>query len=685
MNLRISTIILLMFLLFMVGCSKGGISPIVPSNNESTENSITDLRQLSVNQELEENYWSNPLMVENEIWASHFNQNGTLHRAIGPGINASNPLEFVNSHPEIFQVDPMDLVVMKDEIHAGIRYLIYNQTYNGLLVAKSRVDFRYAKSGKLVMIGSDVFPMLDLSTTPAISDSTAYQILVNDVNESVAPELERVELVVYPVPETGALAWRIDAGDWRMYINAIDGSILERIHNEWTYTYYAHTNNNVKMTSPLDTQVQVPGSYTQVEYRSGTGWGSQRYGYGYADIMGDSVFVSTKSSVYEICKFYSPYVDIAKGGLFGSDSSIVKQVTDGNHSTFNWTDNESILSERMVFYHVNRGRDYLKNIDPTNNTLDFRVTANVDQSALCNASAGENTMNFYKSDGVCADTGHVPDVILHEYGHVFTFQQYSQDCPYDMHEGCSDYWGCTITDQPDVGNDIEGAGTNFRSMLNNRRYPATECGGESHCLGEIIAGALWDVRQVVGRQYCDYLFVYSRYGEPLLFQDFPPEMLILDDDNDNPLDGTANYNAIKYGFQEHHGVAVPAPPNPLTHNIAVDLWPAKPPVELNAATGGSFNYNVRLTNLETSSNVTAHVWAEIYVPWLGGYYGPILPPGITIRPPLYIMMTPGQTLQVPLTQLIPGGLPTDTYVYHVKVGTHGGPLMDDAWFDVTLK
>ncbi|MFH1514972.1 MAG: hypothetical protein ABIG42_05875, partial [bacterium] len=155
---RIKLLFLFIVLFGLTGCSKNSINPIVPENGNSRQFTSDDLRSLSIDQTDPENYWSVPLNVDGQTWASHYNENGTLHRAIGPAVDAPDPMLFIQQHPDIFLVSPENLIVMKDEIHDGIRYLIFNQTYNGILVAKSRVDFRYARSGKLVMIGSDIFP-----------------------------------------------------------------------------------------------------------------------------------------------------------------------------------------------------------------------------------------------------------------------------------------------------------------------------------------------------------------------------------------------------------------------------------------------------------------------------------------------------------------------------------------------
>ncbi|MCD6217610.1 hypothetical protein J7L05_07095 [bacterium] len=82
MKLRIIFTTLSIIFVFLMGCSTRGNKPITPSGENSNQFTIDDLRSLAVDQTEPGNYWSVPLNVDGEIWASHYNENGTLHRAI---------------------------------------------------------------------------------------------------------------------------------------------------------------------------------------------------------------------------------------------------------------------------------------------------------------------------------------------------------------------------------------------------------------------------------------------------------------------------------------------------------------------------------------------------------------------------------------------------------------------------
>ncbi len=54
---------------------------------------------------------------------------------------------------------------------------------------------------------------------------------------------------------------------------------------------------------------------------------------------------------------------------------------------------------------------------PSNSWLNAKLTANVNLNQTCNAYWNGSTINFFRSGGGCANTGELPGVSLHEYGH----------------------------------------------------------------------------------------------------------------------------------------------------------------------------------------------------------------------------------------------------------------------------
>ena len=156
------------------------------------------------------------------------------------------------------------------------------------------------------------------------------------------------------------------------------------------------------------------------------------------------------------------------------------------------------------------------------------------------------------------------DVVYHEYGHglaQFIYDPYTP--PYSssgLSEGCADYWGITITNNPCLGNGFFGNGTCLRHGDNTLQYPASSCGGEVHCLGEYIMGALWKMRENLialhgyenGVNISDDIFYWAQTGRPNNDMDFLTEILLADDNDGSIQNGTPNYMPICAGFEAHN-------------------------------------------------------------------------------------------------------------------------------------
>ncbi|TKJ36829.1 hypothetical protein CEE37_14685 [candidate division LCP-89 bacterium B3_LCP] len=107
-----------------------------------------------------------------------------------------------------------------------------------------------------------------------------------------------------------------------------------------------------------------------------------------------------------------------------------------------------------------------------------------------------------------------------------------------------------------------------------------------------------------------------------------------------------------------------------TSPVTVTLTPFNPPVTVPAS-GGSFDFNIAVTNNEASPS-TFDVWIMVELP-NGFWYGPVLGP-INLTIPASV------SLDRDRTQDIPGNAPTGTYLYEARVGEYPGVVWDDNSF-----
>jgi len=688
----IYSFITFIFISLLVGCSgtNGSISPVVPDETTPLAERVP---QANVNPPVSDDFWHATITMGGKLWIANVNPNGTIHRAIGPGVKeSSDPFEVIKNHPELFYFDPDNFKLEFDEVHAGLRYVILRQLYKGIWVWPSRVDLRYGRGGSLVQVGADVYPDININTEPSLGETTATNIVLNDVGPN--EPFENNQLVVFASSGLYNLAYMVDAGNWRIWVDANSGEILKREHHLWE-AYTGHVHTLASQADPL--QPEIPYFCTDLGMRLRTSDSSTfpPYAYPITDLNGDYYYDDggAHSQLHHDVRFYGPFINVNNSQGFPNNEAVIKRwVNDNEPQDWYFDNSHSIRSERTGWVWTHATVHFLKSIEPTYDGLDSgdgiyaRTACNVNEDPMCNAMADETSMYFFQPADGCLDTGTVPDVIVHEFAHVNTFSQFGNDQPpLMMHEGMSDILANLMIENHFIGYNIAGEGTYFRDSKNTMKWPANECDGEDHCLGQLLAGAFWDMYEVLGKDYVGYLYHFSRYGHPQSFAEMAAEVVLVDDDDDDPLNGTPNYDLIYKCFKTNHNIAVPAAPNQPTSAISIDVVPASPQVHIGQS-GGNFFFDLKITNHDATPT-TFQIWAAIQAP-AGWFYGPILPPAVTRKNPLTLTFQPEQTLQIHLRQSVPPFMPKGTWKYHIRVGQFvdhvHDVLMDDGWFDVYI-
>jgi hypothetical protein len=483
-------------------------------------------------------------------------------------LEAHAPLWAGDEHPGAF-----DLALVKSHRVGATWFLVFQQRHLGAEVEGGRVDLRVRDDGALVLLGSDWLPGVDVDPRGG-----RIPLGVNDARARLANGFDAArdhalggERVILPWPlADGGVAYRLvdrvrhrvedPPALWRSYVDANTGEVLAR-ENELRYdTLVGQVTAKVHPATPTDPLATFP--------------------------LRDNVVGSSLDSVYTNASGRYALPNISAGtpirnGLRGPYAEIVRSVPGAPVQLFNAPANDTLnflwqfpqadSSEADAFYHVHVVRQYLRKIEPAFNALDYRVPVTVNIPSLCNAFWDGVGVNFFRwgiqGNGVaCANTGMIADVIYHEYGHGRTQEVWAPLSPSGaMHEGLSDYLAATITNQPIIGRGFFGPGTSLRSTQNTQLVNAPSCAGEVHCVGNAISGSLWDLRRnliaagpdsATAIALADSLFHFAGYGGAPWHDDYALDLLVVDDNDGNLLNGTPHYGAIRAAFTGH-GIAIP--------------------------------------------------------------------------------------------------------------------------------
>jgi hypothetical protein len=236
----------------------------------------------------------------------------------------------------------------------------------------------------------------------------------------------------------------------------------------------------------------------------------------------------------------------------GSDAA-VSVAASGATQDLLWDNAVSQDRERDVWVGLNTVHARMKQIEAGWSDLDYPLPVFVG-IPFCNAYWAGSQIVMGSGGPGCADLSLWLPVMYHEYGHGVTDFLYEPvaDPPSSMHEAFSDYIASTITDDPRVGPEIVGPGTQFRTIDNKLRVPE-DLSGEVHHDGAILAAGLWDMRRnlLPNVALADSLFHFARYGFPMSFEDYFLEILTVDDDDANLGNGTPHIIEIQSAFGEH--------------------------------------------------------------------------------------------------------------------------------------
>jgi hypothetical protein len=445
---------------------------------------------------------------------------------------------FVAEHGALLGVANDELVLdlgRSGRVADYLWYVDFDVVRDGLEIEGSRVVFR-VNNGNLVQVGTENVPppgaklpatRLDRAAalaalrTHVVDFDSAWDTLLDPGTLRLLPAAPSVDAVRGEIPFAAGLelvkVWEIrfrregDAGTWRARIDAETGELLDfRDTNE-----YGVVTGGVRNGDDLPPDTILPMPFANV---SSGGFTNSAGVYGGTTAGITSTLQGQYVGINDNCGAISMASNASGDILFGSSPQAATNCTTPGVGGAGNT-----KSARTQFYWLNRTKEQARGW-VTRAWLNAQLDANVNINNTCNAFWNGSTVNFYRSGGGCGNTGELPGVSLHEYGHGFDSNDGNGSSPENgTGETYGDFTAALATHDSCIGggfltSNCGGYGwpctscTGVRDIdyaMRNPQTPATvanftqpqcppgggyndPCGREGHCGSYVSSQALWD-------------------------------------------------------------------------------------------------------------------------------------------------------------------------------------------------
>ena len=559
-------------------------------------------------------------LAEHGTWYVHFNEsNKKPHRAYGSPIAGigSTPEEmawnFIEQEMDVFGVDIDELYVYAAPTTKKHEIFNYRQTFEGLTIMNSRVTVKIA-DGQVIMFGADVFNDIELDINPTLDQAAAFAVAQNDMTNEIVSTGSMGDLQVLAIPEDFSSSYHLVysvmvktvsenniPANYYTLVDAHSGDILYRQNMVAHISSCDKCKKDPKVkTMGMPATMDVEGQVTAEVFPESIIFGSEVLGVPnlsvtiggteyFTDSEGNMNFpVSGGNATFELS---GPWSKIFTGN---DTPEFSMMLNDGDNSVS--FDADANIKELSAYRSVNVVHDHCKAIMPEEFTgMDFQIPTNIDMIGECNAFYDGSSINFFAIGGGCNATSQLADVVYHEYGHGINDFYYQSIGGFwingAMGEGYADYWGITITDNPNLGQGFYTDDENGirRYDIDPKVYPE-DLIGEVHADGEIIMGAWYDTHLLMGADWAltDDLFVQAYAGlqaeyfngnEGVAYTDVLLDVLQADDDDGDITNGTPNGEAIVEGF-DIHGITLVS--NATFNHTPLTAAPAEEGIEVSA-------------------------------------------------------------------------------------------------------
>ena len=304
-------------------------------------------------------------------------------------------------------------------------YVDYDVYRGGWKIEGARVMFRI-NHGNVVQFGSEGVPPAGLAVPfPRLSREEAVQAVATYVGGFTAADglvdagslkmMTRAKIDpaaadrFRPGDGYGLLPiWEVSfrrketIGTWRARVDALTGKVVEF----GDVNEYAQAKQGVVLVQPSLGETSKPMPFTNISTGGFTNSAGVYTPAGAATSSMNGQYVRP----VDTCGAISLAADGMNNFDFGTSPA-------SDCSTPGFGGAGNTRSSRTQFYWVNRVKEVGRGWLPAVAWLSAQLTTNVNLNQVCNAYWNGSTLNYFRSGGGCGNTGELPSVSLHEYGH----------------------------------------------------------------------------------------------------------------------------------------------------------------------------------------------------------------------------------------------------------------------------
>jgi cysteine-rich repeat protein len=418
-----------------------------------------------------------------------------------------------------------DFAVVTNELDGDVRSVGMRQSWRGLPVIGGQIGFVFAHD-RLFAVTSHALP--NVAPPPARG-------------HAVLPLVGRS--IDYRIVDV------IDAGEWDIYRDE-RGSEVARARKYVDATSTLTYDAGVRYAS--GPRAELPAVAANITVNSSA-----------TTTGADGTFSWAGATATVVPGLVGTYVQITDSQNPLATASL--SASDGTPTPWSLATSEIGDAQLSTFVYANLAKARARIVNPAVTAwLDSPWPFSVNETGVeCNAYTTAQGLHFYRASSQCQNTGRVADIVFHEFGHALHFQSVlggvGSFVP-ELSEGLADYFAANLTEDHAVGRGLFYDDTPVRDIDPyglEMRYP-DDVNYDTHVTGEIVSGALWDLRTRFIAEFGHDAGV--ALGEKIFTgilqraTDIPSSYMaaLVADDNDGDLtNGTPHYCDIQRAFGAH--------------------------------------------------------------------------------------------------------------------------------------